>query len=64
MAAAVAPGHLDQRLDLVGGEVLPGPKLGVFLPLGTNCSIYFGWRHHAQVRFCHMKPMSLLVDCS
>jgi hypothetical protein len=35
---AVAPGRLDQRLDLVGGEVLSGPQVGVLRPLRRNCS--------------------------
>jgi hypothetical protein len=33
VTVAVAPGRPDQRLDLIGGEVLPGPKLGVLRPL-------------------------------
>jgi hypothetical protein len=64
MAVAVALGCLDQRLDLVGGEVFAGPKLGVFPAFRSNCSFYLSWRDHAQVRFCHMKPMPPQDDCS
>ena len=31
VTVAVAPGSLDQRLDLVGGQVLPGSQFGVFV---------------------------------
>jgi hypothetical protein len=39
------PGGLDRGLNLAGGEVLPGPKVGVLLPLRDDCSYYFSWRH-------------------
>ena len=35
---AVGLGRLDQGLDLAGGEVLPGAKLGVRTPCRRNCS--------------------------
>jgi hypothetical protein len=54
VAVAIVSGRLDERLDLVRGEVLPGPELGVFRPFRSNCSFYFSWRDDAQVGFCHM----------
>jgi hypothetical protein len=64
MAVPVAPGGLDQGLDLVGREVLPGPQLGVLLPLRSNCSFYFGWRDQLEMRFSHMESMPRHDDCS
>ena len=34
VTVAVAPGGLDQRLDLVGGQVLPGPQSAFFARFG------------------------------
>jgi hypothetical protein len=64
VTVTVAPGRLDEGLDLVWREVLPGPELGVLLPLRSNCSFYFSWRDPAQVGFCHVKSRPLHVDCA
>src|SRR5580704_4148701 len=64
MPIAVGLRRLDQRLDLAGGQVLAGAKLGVWTPGRHNCSIYFGWRDQPQRRFCHENSPLPEWNCS
>jgi DNA-binding protein HU-beta len=61
MAVTVATGGLEQGLDLVGSQMLPGPQLGVLLPLRSDCSFYFSWHDQLEMRFRHVKSMPPLM---
>ena len=43
LTIAVGLGRLDQPLDLVDGQVLPGPKVAILASARRNCSIFSGW---------------------
>jgi hypothetical protein len=60
----IALGRLDQPLDLVDGQMLPGAMLSIFAPTRGNCSIFSGWRDQTQVWFGHEKSPSRLPHCS
>ena len=58
--AAVAPGRLDQLLDLGLGQVLAGSQLGIRAPARGNCPIYGGWGDDSEARF-HQRFSSWLL---
>ena len=45
-------------------SVLAGPQVAIAAPPRNNCSVYGGWRHHLEVRFCHVFRPPRLIVCS
>src|SRR5437763_10471817 len=62
MPMAVLLRGLDQLLDLILRQVLPGPNFSIFGSAWLNCSIYSYWGDEPQAWFCHVKsPFSILT---
>src|SRR5262245_18261410 len=55
MALPIALGGLDQKLDLVLGEVLAGAVVGIGSPPSRYCPLFAGWRHQPQCWISHEK---------
>lgn len=56
VAMPVAPGGIDQPLDLGFGEMFAGAQVGIRPPARHNCSIYGSWRDQLEMRFRHRFP--------
>jgi hypothetical protein len=63
MTVPVASGRGHERFDLVRGQVLAGPQLGVRPAQRRDCPIFGGWRDQSQVRFYHRKSPCPEVNC-
>src|SRR6516164_11463927 len=54
LSPAVAPGGVDQFIDLTLGQMLSRSKLCIGPPNGRDCPIYCCWRGQLETRFGHV----------